>query len=106
MRSVVAVVSAGLFCMAACALTGCETGRGNKLHASFESTSDVTTIPHPHEQYASYVGDQPPVPDSPTAAGPDGRQPLNDIQARGNPSSEMGTPMAPRAQPQDRFLHQ
>ena len=45
MRSVVAIVSAGLFCVAACALSGCETGRANKLHASFESASDVSTTP-------------------------------------------------------------
>lgn len=106
MRSVVAVVSAGLFCVAACALSGCETGRGNKLHASFESVSDLTTTPHPHEEYASVVATQPPVPDSPTAAGPDGRQPLQDNQARVNPSAEKGTPTFPRAQPQDNFLHQ
>jgi len=106
MRSVVAVVSAGLFCVAACALSGCETGRVNKLHAPFESVSDVTTTPHPHEQYASVSTGTPPVPDSPTGAGPDGRQPFNDNQARNNPGAEGGTPMAPRAQPKDRFVRQ
>lgn len=106
MRSVVAFVSAGLFCVAACALSGCETGRVNKLHASFESVSDVTTTPHPHEQYASVSTGVPPVPDSPTGAGPDGRQPFNDSQARPSPGAEDGTPMAPRQQPVDRFVHQ
>jgi len=106
MRSVVAVVSAGVFCVAACALSGCETGRVNKLHASFESVSDVSTTPHPQEQYASVSTGVPPVPDSPTGAGPDGRQPFNDNQARPSPSAEKGTPMAPREQPQDHFLRQ
>ncbi len=102
----VAVVSAGVFCVAACALSGCETGRGNKVHAPFESASDVTTIPHPQEQYASLSNGIPPVPGSPTAAGDDGRQPFNDSQARVDPSSEKGIPMAPREQPKDRFVRQ
>jgi hypothetical protein len=106
MRSVVAFVSAGVFCVAACALSGCETSRANKLHASFESTSDVTTVPHQSPEYASVVTEVPPVPGSPTAAGSDGRQPLNDNEARKDPGAEHGIPMAPRAQPQDRFLRQ
>ncbi|HEX3985424.1 MAG TPA: hypothetical protein VHX13_02345 [Acidobacteriaceae bacterium] len=106
MRSVVAVVSAGLFCVAACALNGCETGRVNKLHAQSESVSDVTTTPHPHEQYASVSTGIPPVPASPTAAGPDGRQPFNDSGAHSSPGTEGGTPMAPRRQPKDRFIRQ
>ena len=106
MRSVVAVVSAGVFCVAACALSGCETGRVNKVHAPFESASDVTTVPHPHEEYASLSNGIPPVPGSPTAAGDDGRQPFNDNQAHVDPSNEKGTPMAPREQPKDRFVRQ
>jgi hypothetical protein len=106
MRSVVAVVSAGLFCLAACALSGCETGRANKIHAQFESTSDVTTIPHPHAEYASVVTEFPPVPGSPTASGPDGRQPFNDNEGRKDPGSEKGSPMSPREQPKDRFVRQ
>ena len=102
----VAVVSAGLFCVAACALSGCETGRVNKVHAPFESASDVTTVPHPQQQYASVVTEFPPVPGSPTAAGTDGRQPFNDNEANVDPASEKGIPMAPRAQPKDRFLRQ
>jgi hypothetical protein len=106
MRSVVAVVSAGLFCVAACALSGCETGRVNKLHAHSDSVSDVTTTPHPHAEYASVVTPNPPVPGSPTGAGPDGRQPFNDSQARIDPGSEDGSPMSPRRQPKARFLRQ
>jgi hypothetical protein len=106
MRSVVAVVSAGLFCVAACALNGCETGRANKLHAQFESVSDVTTTPHPHTEYASVVTRIPPVPGSPTAGDSDGRQPFNDNQARSGPGSEKGIPMSPREQPRDRFIRQ
>lgn len=106
MRSVVAVLSAGVFCLAACALSGCETGRANKLHSQFESVSDLTTVPHPHAEYASVSTGLPPVPGSPTAAGPDGRQPFNDNEARVDPGAEEGVPMAPRAQPRDRFLRQ
>lgn len=106
MRSVVAVLSAGVFCVAACALNGCETGRANKLHAQAESVSDVSTTPHPESQYASVSTGIPPVPASPTGAGPDGRQPFNDSQARSSPGSEKGTPMAPREQPKDRFIRQ
>jgi len=106
MRSGWAVVAAGAVCVAACALNGCETGRGNKVHASFESVSDVTTIPHPEPQFASVSTGIPPVPASPTGAGADGRQPFNDSQARHSPGAEDGTPMAPREQPKDRFLRQ
>ncbi|MGA7521763.1 MAG: hypothetical protein WBW84_04740 [Acidobacteriaceae bacterium] len=106
MRSVVAIVSAGVFCVAACALNGCETGRVNKLHAGFEAVSDVSTTPHPEAQYASISTGIPPVPASPTGAGPNGQQPINDNQARSSPGNEDGTPMAPRAQPQDPFLRQ
>lgn len=87
-------------------LIGCETGRANKLHAGFESVSDTTTVPSPSQQYASIGTGMVPVPGSPTAAGPDGLQPLNDNQARKGPGSEKGVPMWPRMQPQDKFLHQ
>jgi hypothetical protein len=106
MRSVVAVVSAGLFCVTACALSGCETGRANKLHAHFESVSDVSTTPHPESQYASVTSGLPPVPGSPTAAAANGQQPMNDNQARVDPGNEKGIPMAPREQPKDRFVRQ
>lgn len=102
----VAVVSAGIFCVTACALSGCETGRANKVHAPFESVSDISTIPHPQEQYASVADGIPPVPGSPTASGPDGRQPFNDNEGRVDPATEDGIPIAPREQPKDRFIRQ
>ncbi|MGA8528493.1 MAG: hypothetical protein WB622_02195, partial [Acidobacteriaceae bacterium] len=86
--------------------SGCETGRVNKLHAQFESASDVTTTPHPESQYASVSTGIPPVPASPTGAGANGEQPFNDNQARSSPGAEEGTPMAPREQPKDRFVRQ
>lgn len=97
----------GLFgALAVFALTGCETGRVNKLHAPFEQISDVTTVPHQNPQYASVSTGIPPVPASPTAAGPDGMQPSNDNEARKSPGSEKGWPSWPRRQPQDRFIRQ
>ena len=103
MRSATFVLSAALICLA---LTGCETTRSNKLHARFESVSDITTTPHPNAKYASVATGIPPVPGSPTAAGPDGLQPFNDYEARKSPGSEKGIPMAPRAQPKDKFIRQ
>ena len=87
-------------------LTGCETGRVNKLHAGYEVVSDVTTTPHPSGQFASVVMENPPVPGSPTAAGADGTQPVNDNEARVSPGAEKGIPMWPRRQPADRFVRQ
>jgi hypothetical protein len=87
-------------------LAGCETGRVNKLHAHAEVVSDITTVPHPNPQYASVSNGIPPVPGSPTAASPDGLQPMNDNQARSGPGSEKGIPMAPRRQPNDPFTRQ
>lgn len=95
-----------LLALGALFLTGCETGRANKLHSRFESVSDVTTVPHPNPEYASVATGNPPVPGSPTAAGPDGLQPRNDNQARSNPGADEGIPMWPRMQPKDNFLHQ
>jgi hypothetical protein len=103
MRSATFALSAALICLA---LAGCETGRANKMHASFESVSDIATTPHPSAQYASVSTGIPPVPGSPTAAGPDGLQPFNDGEARKSPGSEKGIPMAPHAQPQDKFVRQ
>jgi hypothetical protein len=68
--------------------------------------SDITTTPHPNPKYASIATGIPPVPGSPTAAGPDGMQPLNDAEARVDPGSEKGIPMYPREQPKDRFIRQ
>lgn len=106
MRSATALLSAVFFCFVAFVLTGCETTRVNKAHAAFESISDITTTPHPDPQYASIATGIPPVPGSPTAAGPDGLQPLNDDQARKSPGSEKGWPTPPREQQKDRFIRQ
>lgn len=97
----------GLFgALAVFTLTGCETGRVNKLHAPFEHASDVTTVPHPQPEYATVATGIPPVPGSPTASGPDGLQPPNDNEGRKSPGSEKGMPMWPRRQPVDRFIRQ
>jgi len=106
MRPRTAFASAALFALCALALTGCETTRTNKLHSRFEAVSDLTTVPHPNPQFASVATGIPPVPGSPTAAGPDGLQPANDSQARSGPGSEKGIPMAPREQPTDKFIRQ
>jgi hypothetical protein len=106
MRRTTALLSAGVVALGALALSGCETGRVNKLHASFESVSDPTTVPHPSPQYASVDTGNPPVPGSPTAAGPGGMQPLNDSAARKSPGTEEGMVMAPRRQPVDPFVRQ
>jgi hypothetical protein len=103
MRSATFVLSAALVCLA---LTGCETGRSNKLHASFEAASDISTTPHPNAKFASVSTGIAPIPGSPTAAGPDGLQPFNDGEARKSPGSEKGIPMAPREQPKDKFIRQ
>lgn len=100
-------VTAGLLAgLGVLAVTGCETGRVTKLHSGFETASDLTTAPHPEKQYASVDTGNPPVPGSPTAAGPDGRQPVNDSGARVSPGSDEGIPMAPRRQPVDQFVSQ
>jgi hypothetical protein len=107
MRVRVVTLAAGLTgILGMLALVGCETGRVNKLHSGFESVSDVTTVPHPNPQYASIITEIPPVPGSPTAAGPNDLQPLDDNLARKDPGSEKGIPMAPRMQPKDSFLRQ
>jgi hypothetical protein len=82
MRPASPILAAALFALSIFALAGCETTRGNKLHAPFEHMSDITTTPHPNPKYASIATGIPPVPGSPTAAGPDGMQPLNDAEAR------------------------
>jgi hypothetical protein len=92
--------------MTTLALTGCETTRGNKLHAPFEHVSDVTTTPHQNPKFASIATGIPPVPGSPTAAGTDGLQPSNDGEARKDPGAEKGIPMYPREQSKDRFIRQ
>lgn len=107
MRTRKALLSAGLLCaLASTLLTGCETGRANKLHSRYEHTMDVTTSPHPNQEYASVTGAEVPVPGSPTAAGPDGTQPFRDNEARKSIGTEKGKPTPPREQVRDRFQHQ
>lgn len=106
MRSATWLTSAAVFSLCALVLTGCETTRVNKRHAAFESVSDVSTTPHPDPHFASVSTGIPPVPASPTAAGPDGTQPLNDSEARRSPGSEKGIPMSPREQPKAHFIRQ
>jgi hypothetical protein len=107
MRSARLVLIVGVVCAAASLpLTGCETGRVNKLHSPADTVSDVTTVPHPDAEYASISTGNPPVPGSPTAAGPDGLQPTNDSAARKSPGAEEGKETPPRRQIPDRFIRQ
>jgi hypothetical protein len=79
---------------------GCETGRTNKMHAPWQHANDVTTTGHPDTTASAYPGHhQPPVPGSPTAAGDDGDQPLNDSQAHTRHDNEHGEAPAPNRQP-------
>lgn len=103
MRSAAYFLTAAVICLIA---TGCETTRVNKLHASFEYASDIATTPHPDPKFASIATGIPPVPGSPTGAGADGTQPVNDSQARISPGSERGWPTAPREQAPARFIRQ
>jgi hypothetical protein len=73
--------------------TGCETGRVNKVHAAWQAVSDVTTTGRPRMANAAQATGQPPVPGSPTAAGYDGLQPMNDNEARQSPGVEGGRPI-------------
>ncbi len=83
-------------------VAGCETGRTNKAHASWQHLSDETTTSKPTSQQALGPGEhRPPVPGSPTAAGPDGNQPLDDSQALARHSAEHGQEAAPHGQPAD-----
>ena len=108
MQSPRAILSAGmLLALASFILTGCETGRVNKLHSPLDHTSDVTTVPHQNPQYATVATGIPPVPGSPTGAGPGAMQPSNDSGTiRKSPGSEKGKPTPPRQQVPDRFIRQ
>ncbi len=88
-------------CLAAALLLGgCETGRTNKAHAEWQHLSDDTTTGKPESSQALGPGEhQPPVPGSPTAAGPDGNQPMDDMQARPRHGNEAGEAAAPHSQP-------
>src|SRR5262249_9646535 len=87
-------------------MTGCETGGTNKAHASWQMISDETTTGKPDLAKAAPATGQPPVPGSPTAAGPDGLQPMNDSEARQSVGAEEGRPMPPREQKKDPFERQ
>ena len=98
-RAVLVVASGLLF------ITGCETGRTNKDHATWQAVSDETTTGKPEMASAAVTG-QPPVPGSPTAAGADGLQPLNDSEARQSPGAEEGRPTPPNRNVKDAFERQ
>jgi len=87
-------------------VTGCETGRTNKAHAAWQHLSDETTTGKPDLAKAAPATGLPPVPGSPTAAGPDGLQPPNDDEARQSPGSEEGRPTPPRNPKKDAFERQ
>jgi hypothetical protein len=90
----------GISLAAALLLSGCETGRTNKTHAAWQHLSDDTTTSKPESKQALGPGDhQPPVPGSPTAAGEDGNQPPDDMQARTRHGNEYGEAAAPHSQP-------
>ncbi len=81
-------------------LAGCETGRTNKAHAEWQHLSDDTTTSKPESTQALSPGEhQPPVPGSPTAAGADGNQPMDDMEAQPRHGNEHGKAAAPHAQP-------
>ena len=89
--AVLAVTSTLLF------TAGCETGRTNKQHDHYGIADDSTTGKQDAALTASRGG-QPPVPGSPTAAGPDGKQPYDDQQARAGAGSEEGMSPPPATQ--------
>lgn len=100
-RAVLIAAAAGLLLTA-----GCETGRVHKNHATWQHLSDETTTGKPELAKAAPATGQPPVPGSPTAAGEDGLQPLNDSQARNSPGAEEGLPSATSRPPKDSFERQ
>ena len=87
-------------------VTGCETGRYNKQHPHFNHVSDVTTTGHPNPALAADAEGQPPVPDSPTAAGTNGKQPFNDNEARATTGVEDGRAASPSHNHPDPFKGQ
>jgi hypothetical protein len=87
-------------------IAGCETGRTNKDHATWQAVSDETTTGKPEMANAAPATGQPPVPGSPTAAGVDGLQPLDDSEARQSPGAEEGRATPPNRQDKDAFERQ
>jgi hypothetical protein len=92
--------------MVALAVTGCETSRMNKEHSPLWLVSDETTTGHQEDVFPADPKGQPPVPGSPTAAGPDGRQPYSDGDARSGAGAEHGMAAPPSEQPKDSFQRQ
>ena len=86
--------------------TGCETGRTNKIHSRLLYLSDETTTGKPDPAYFANGEGIPPVPGSPTAAGPDGKQPYDGSLARPSPGAEHGMAAPPAEQDKDRFIRQ
>lgn len=87
-------------------MTGCETGRGTKLHARYLHLSDSTTIAPRSFDTVEVALRNPPVPGSPTASGEDGHQPLNDRDARKALGSEEGKASPPRTTVSNGFIRQ
>ena len=87
-------------------ITGCETTRTNKVHASWQMLSDESTTGKPDLSKAAPATGLPPVPGSPTAAGSDGLQPMNDNEARRSPGAEEGRPTPPWVAKKDPFERQ
>lgn len=87
-------------------MTGCETARTIKAHSSWLMLSDESTTGKPDLAKAAPATGQPPVPGSPTAAGADGLQPMNDSEARQSVGAEEGRPTPPWVQKKDPFERQ
>jgi hypothetical protein len=87
-------------------IAGCETGRFNKSHSTAVAISDESTTGKQDAAYAGNPEGQPPVPGSPTAAGPDGKQPYNDADARAGEGAEEGKAPPPSEQLKDSFQRQ
>lgn len=85
---------------------GCETGRTNKMHAVSDHINDVTTTGKPDPTLAANPEGQPPVPDSPTAAGDNGKQPFSDANGRPTLGVEKGRAAAPNWNHKDDFKRQ
>ena len=86
--------------------TGCETGRTSKVHSAMMHISDETTTGKQDPSYVASGEGIPPVPGSPTAAGPDGKQPYDAGWARFSPGAEHGMAAPPAEQKKDRFIRQ
>jgi hypothetical protein len=87
-------------------MAGCETGRTHKQHHPLSAISDETTTGKQDAAFPSDPAGQPPVPGSPTAAGPDGKQPYDDMQARAGQGAEEGMAPPPAKPIKDSFERQ